>query len=68
MPYRSMEQSLQGDPHMTQREEVGTVIVVLLLVIAVAAFAYCMGTFMGQQLTLSQPCAALCQVSESIRP
>ncbi len=53
---------------MTQREEVCTVIVVLLLVIAVAAFAYCMGTFMGQQLTLSQPCAALCQVSESIRP
>ena len=41
---------------MTNREEVGTVIVVLLLVAAVAVFFYCMGSYMGEQLALSQPC------------
>ena len=52
---------------MTKGEETGTVVVVLLLVTAAAVFAYVMGSYMGEHLALSQPCAALCQVPESIR-
>ncbi len=52
---------------MTKGEEVGTVIVVLLLCASVAVFAYCMGSWWGEYHALRQPCAALCQIPEAIQ-